>query len=137
MRLASLVVAGFLFPVVPVAAQDRDTTSAGSSQQDSQGQQPPYVPGVRPSGVNIGDAIKIGGYGSVRYETNSLTAPKPAGFEFRRFVLTTDATPSDRLRAYVEIEFERLGEIEVERQVQRTADGIKSVPETQPVDGWR
>jgi hypothetical protein len=125
MRFASLVVAGFLFPVVPVAAQDRNTTSAGTSQQDSQEQQPPYVPGVRPGGVNIGDVVKIGGYGSVRYETNSLTAPKPAGFDFRRFVLTTDATPSDRLRAYVEIEFERLGEIEVERQVQRTADGIR------------
>jgi hypothetical protein len=125
MRFASLVVAGFPLLVVQVAAQDRNTTSAGSSQQDSQGQQPPYVPGVRPGGVNIGDAVKIGGYGSVRYETNSLTAPKPAGFDFRRFVLTTDATPSDRIRGYVEIEFERLGEIEVERQVQRTADGIK------------
>jgi hypothetical protein len=74
--------------------------------------------------VSITDKVTMGGYGSVRYETNSLKEPnKPAGFDFRRFVLTTDATPNDRLQAYVEIEFERLGEIEIERGLQRTGTG--------------
>ena len=65
----------------------------------------------------------MGGYGSVRYETNSLHEPKPAGFDFRRFVLATDATPNDRLQAYIELEFERLGEIEIERAAARTGTG--------------
>src|SRR5262249_30320990 len=74
------------------------------------------TPGVRAGSVNITDKVTMGGYGSVRYETNSLKEPnKPAGFDFRRFVLATDATPSDRLQAYIELEFERLGEIEIEK----------------------
>lgn len=141
MRFASLVLASFLVVVGHAAAQERatavaegsstagdqnpGTTPATSPQQDSKGHQPPYAPGVRPGGVNIGDVVKIGGYGSVRHETNSLAAPKPAGFDFRRFVLTTDATPNDRVRAYVEIEFERLGAIEVKRRIKPAADGIK------------
>ena len=69
--------------------------------------------------------MTIGGYGSMRYEDNTLDKPKPgSGFDFRRFVLTADATPNDRLQAYVEIEFERLAEIEVERGVDRRADGV-------------
>lgn len=113
-------------PEVAPADQGKITTSAaGEAAQDPPGQPPPYVPGVRPGGINVGEAVKIGGYGSVRYESNSLTAPKPAGFDFRRFVLTTDATPTDRVRAYVEIEFERLASIEVERTVQRTTNGVK------------
>ena len=56
--------------------------------------------------------------------SNNLDEPKPSGFDFRRFVLTAEATPNDRLQAYVEIEFERLAEIEVERAVQRFDDGV-------------
>lgn len=142
MRFTSLVLAGFLSVVaVPLTAQERAATSAEASstsgnqkagtapaaspQQSLQAQQPPFVPGVRPGGVTLGDGVRIGGYGSVRFEKNSLGSPKPAGFDFRRFVLTADAKPHDRLQAYVEIEFERLGEIEVERSVQRSSDGIK------------
>ena len=70
--------------------------------------------------------VQIGGYGSFRYEANSIN-PAPAiashpqvqnsfnSFDFRRFVLTLDANPTKRLRFYTEIEFERLGNIEVER----------------------
>jgi hypothetical protein len=54
----------------------------------------PQTPGVRPSAVKVNDQVTIGGYGSVRYETNSLDEPKPAaGFDFRRFVLATDISP--------------------------------------------
>ena len=74
----------------------------------------------------LGDAVKIGGYGSFRFETNNIDVGPTFGdlpplrrgfdaFDFRRFVLTLDAVPSDRLRVYSEIEFERLNEIEIER----------------------
>ena len=123
MRLTSWFIIGFLFSGAPLSAQDAPE------------QQPPYAPGVRPGGINLSEAVKVGGYGSVRYESNSLPAPKPSGFEFRRFVLTTDATPNDRIRAYVEIEFERLAEIEVERSVQRSGDGVKFKEELEGGDG--
>ena len=74
--------------------------------------------------MKLSDSVSVGGYGSVRYEKNNLDDPKPSGFDFRRFVLTTDATPNDRLQAYIEIEFERLADIEVERAVQRFDDGV-------------
>ncbi len=84
----------------------------------------PQTPGVRPSAVKVNDQVTIGGYGSVRYETNSLDEPKPAaGFDFRRFVLATDISPNDRLKAYAEIEFERFANIEVEKAVERSRNG--------------
>ena len=139
MRLTPWFVTGFLFVAVPLVAQEPNPSPLATSGQaasapqmarpdsgrEVQSQQPTYAPGVRPGGVSIGDAVKVGGYGSVRFESNSLTNPKASGFDFRRFVLTTDATPADRIRGYVEIEFERFGAMEVERAVQRTTDGVK------------
>jgi len=92
-------------------------------RSDDRARPAPQTPGVRPGGVGLGDIVRVGGYGSMRFETNSLDAPKPAGFDFRRFVLTTDVTPHDRVQAYVEIEFERLAEIEIERSVERSTTG--------------
>lgn len=74
----------------------------------------------------FGDLVRIGGYGSFRFEANNIDKGPAIGalppvrlgfdsFDFRRFVLTTDITPFDRLRVYTEIEYERLNEIEVER----------------------
>jgi hypothetical protein len=98
----------------PNAQQPANPAPTGQTAQN---------PGVRTGGVSASDKVTIGGYGSVRYETNSLEEPKAAGFDFRRFVLTADATPSDRLQAYIEIEFERFGEIEIERALNRTLTG--------------
>ena len=103
-------------------AQSSDAGQSNDSQTTPSRPAPP-VAGVRPGGLNLGDMVRVGGYGSVRFETNSLEAPKPAGFDFRRFVLTTDVTPHDRLQAYVEIEFERFAGIEVERSVARSTSG--------------
>lgn len=74
----------------------------------------------------FGGAVHIGGYGSFRFEANNIDLGPRIGalprirrgfnsFDFRRFVLTTDVTPVDRLRIYTEIEFERFGKIEIER----------------------
>jgi hypothetical protein len=142
MRLTSWFVTGALFIAMPLGAQEQitptdarpsapseqsaaATTAPAAAAPETPVQPPPYAPGVRPGGINLGEAVRVGGYGSARYESSSLAAPKPAGFEFRRFVLTTDATPTDRIRGYVEIEFERFASIEVERAVKRTADGVK------------
>lgn len=84
------------------------------------------APGERYGRGLFGDKVRIGGYGSFRYEANNISDGPAVGnlpvirrgynsFDFRRFVLTLDAAPADRLRVYSEIEFERLGEIEVER----------------------
>ena len=149
MRLTSWFVTGFLFIAVPLVAQEPSAAPSAASGQpapappparpnaepERQSEQPPYAPGVRPGGVSLGDAVKVGGYGSVRFESNSLTAPKPSGFDFRRFVLTTDATPNDRIRGYVEIEFERFGAVEVERSVQKTTDGVKFKEELEGGNG--
>ena len=61
----------------------------------------------------LGD-FKLGGYGSTRFEASDLDRAGNT-FTFRRFVLTGDATIGERLRSVVEIELERLTEVEVER----------------------
>ena len=71
---------------------------------------PPLLP--RPSWLSD---FKLGGYGSTRFEANDLNKFSDS-FTFRRFVLTGDATIGERLRSVVEIEFERLTNLEVERR---------------------
>lgn len=67
-----------------------------------------------------GSRVKLGGYGSVRFENG--TGDDPSTFTFRRFVLTTDARLTDRLSMYSEIEFERFSEIELEKDVFKIRD---------------
>ena len=62
----------------------------------------------------VTDRVKIGGYGSVRFETSSLSNQNTS-FTYRRFVLTTDANIAPRLRGYFELEFERFRELELEK----------------------
>lgn len=126
-RLISFVLVTLVYGMaVPVLAQSAAGGSADPpSEQPTTARPAPQTPGVRPGGYNLGDVVRVGGYGSMRFETNNLESPKPAGFDFRRFVLTTDATPHERVQAYVEIEFERLAEIEIERSVERSTGGAK------------
>jgi hypothetical protein len=58
--------------------------------------------------------FRLGGYGSTRFEASDLDNVGNT-FTFRRFVLTGDATIAERLRGLVELEFERLTNLEVER----------------------
>jgi opacity protein-like surface antigen len=69
------------------------------------------------------DRVKIGGYGSLRYEGNSLHDQSDT-FTFRRFVLTTEAKISPRLRFAAELEFERFRKLELERSVGRSGAGL-------------
>ena len=50
-------------------------------------------------------------------------------------MLATDISPNDRLKAYAEIEFERFGNIEVEKAVERTANGAAFKEELEGGDG--
>jgi hypothetical protein len=59
------------------------------------------------------ERVKIGGYGSTRFEANSATNENTT-FTLRRLVLTGDAAIAPRLRSYFELEFERFRELERE-----------------------
>lgn len=68
------------------------------------------------SGASWADKVSIGGYGSVRAEASNLDEQNDT-FTFRRFVLTADARPTDRLQTYLELEFERFAELELEKEI--------------------
>ncbi|HCU25664.1 MAG TPA: hypothetical protein DF383_11670 [Deltaproteobacteria bacterium] len=68
--------------------------------------------------------FKLGGYGSIRFSTDSAQDLNDT-FTFRRFVLTTDAKIASRFRIYSEIEFERFRKIELERNVIVEDGGIE------------
>lgn len=89
-------------PVPPVTAQPPTTPA------------PPAEPSAPGRAYGLGD-FKLGGYGSTRFEASDLNQLSDT-FTFRRFVLTGDATIGERLRSVVELELERLTEIEVERR---------------------
>lgn len=127
-----VLLALFVSTSAPGLAQSANSEPPGGSTAS---RPPLQTPGVRPGGIGLGDGVRVGGYASVRFEASSLEPPKPAGFDFRRFVLTTDVTPHDRLQAYVEIEFERLAEIELERSVKRSASGAKFKEELEGGNG--
>lgn len=98
---------------------------------------PPTVATAETSGSGAAlngllDRVKLGGYGSVRYEGSSLDDQKHT-FTFRRFVLTADANIAPRLRAYMELEFERFRKLEIEKTTGRNAEGGTTVE--QAVDG--
>lgn len=69
------------------------------------------------------DRLQLGGYGSLRFETNDAGVGR--GFTMRRFVLTTDARLSSRIRLYTETELERLHEIEIEKGARAEAGGLR------------
>ena len=69
------------------------------------------------------DRVRIGGYGSLRYEVTDNPADKNS-FELRRFVLAGDATIAPRLSAYFELEFERFRKLEVEKNLGPAEGGL-------------
>ncbi|MFQ5668686.1 MAG: hypothetical protein ACE5I7_19970 [Candidatus Binatia bacterium] len=71
------------------------------------------------------DRVKVGGYGSFRFEHSDLDELKNT-FTFRRFVLTTDANIAPRLRAAIELEFERFRKIELEKGLRATGRGLRA-----------
>jgi hypothetical protein len=76
----------------------------------------------------ITDRVKIGGYGSMRYEASNIDE-QHSTFTFRRFVLTADANVAPRLKSYLELEFERFRKLELEK-ASEPADGGLTVEQT-------
>jgi hypothetical protein len=82
----------------------------------------------------LAERVKIGGYGSVRFESNSLKEQSNT-FTFRRFVLTADAKPADPMQVYMELEFERFTQLELERKVQPMGGGLTVEEAIEGTDG--
>ena len=74
---------------------------------------------------NIASRVAIGGYGSVRFETDSPSDTNST-FTLRRFVLTADANIAPRLRSYFELEFERFRKLELEQTGGASGSGFES-----------
>ncbi len=60
--------------------------------------------------------VKLGGYGSVRFEASDADKGN-TGFTFRRFILALEAEPADRLETHLELELERFTQLEVEKGI--------------------
>ena len=102
-------------PVVPAAPAAAAPAPATPVVQTAE--PPSALAALKPSWLSD---IKIGAYGSTRFEASDLPSVGDS-FTFRRFVLSGDATIADRIRSVFELEFERLTEIEVEKKT--TAEG--------------
>lgn len=66
----------------------------------------------------------IGGYGSVRFEAGDAEGAN-TGFTFRRFVLALDSQVTDRLETYLELEFERFTQLELEKGIAAEPGGFE------------
>jgi hypothetical protein len=65
----------------------------------------------------VADRVKVGAYGSMRFEASDLDEQNNS-FVLRRLVLTSDANIAPRLHAYFELEFERFRKLELERELE-------------------
>ena len=74
---------------------------------------------------SLASRVAVGGYGSVRFETDS-PSDLNSTFTLRRLVLTTDANIAPRLRAFVELEFERFRKLELEQTGVPSGSGLET-----------
>ena len=83
---------------------------------------------------DIVDRVKLGAYGSVRFEHNTLDDIHNT-FTLRRLVMTTDANIAPRLRSFFELEFERFRELEVEKDFAGTDQGFETEQAIEATNG--
>jgi hypothetical protein len=100
-------------PVAPVAPQAEVKPPAEETARAEK----------KPIQRQILDRVKLGAYGSVRYEASSLE-DQHSTFTFRRFVLTADANIAPRLHAMMELEFERFRQLELEKTAAPAEGGL-------------
>jgi len=72
----------------------------------------------------LAERVRLGGYGSFRYEYLTAAHEDLNTFTLRRLVLTADARPVDRISIYTELEFERFLQIEVEESTTSKEGGL-------------
>lgn len=103
--------------------QKKDTEEVKKRQDASVQQVQTTQDEFRERTLSLLDRVKIGGYGSLRFESNSLDNLQNT-FTFRRFVLTTEAKIAPRLHLYTELEFERFRKLELEQNVSKADNGL-------------
>ena len=103
--------------------QQKDTEEARKRQAENQQQVQTVQEQVTEQTLNLLERVKIGGYGSLRFESNSLHNLENT-FTFRRFVLTTEAKIAPRLHFNLELEFERFRKLELERSTGPAGSGL-------------
>lgn len=114
--------------------QAQDKQQALESKVDAQQKQIEALADRENPSTGLLDRVKIGGYGSVRGEVTNLDNQRDT-FTFRRFVLTTDAQINDRLQTYLELEFERFAEIELEKETNAGDDEFEAVQAVEGTNG--
>jgi hypothetical protein len=108
------------------AAQQKAAAEQQERDKQAQEQQAKDAATKTVAGVDyraLLDRVKVGGYGSTRYEASDLKEQKNE-FVLRRFVLTVDANIATRLRSYFELEFERFHKLEIEKTVHPANGGL-------------
>lgn len=78
--------------------------------------------------TSVLDRVRLGGYGSVRYEASNLADQRDT-FTFRRLVFTTEAQLHPRLSFYSELEYERFRKLELERSSFPDSGGLTTKQE--------
>jgi hypothetical protein len=103
--------------------QKKDVEEVKKKQEDSVQQVQTAQEEFKEKTLGLLDRVKIGGYGSLRFESNSLDNLENT-FTYRRFVLTTDAKIAPRLRFNMELELERFRKLELERSTGKADNGL-------------
>lgn len=103
--------------------RQKDTEEAHKRQEEQTEQVQTVKEQVTEQTLSLLERVKLGGYGSFRFESNSLDNLENT-FTFRRFVLTTEAKIAPRLHFYSELEFERFRKLELEQSAGPADSGL-------------
>jgi opacity protein-like surface antigen len=103
--------------------QKKDTEEVKKRQDENVQQVQTTQDEFKERTLSLLDRVKIGGYGSLLFEDNSLNQLHDT-FTFQRFVLTTDAKIAPRLHFYTELEFEHFRKLELEHDVGPAGAGL-------------
>jgi hypothetical protein len=114
--------------------QKKDTEESKKRQEESVQQTQTAQEEFKEQTLNLLDRVKIGGYGSMRFESNTLD-DQPNTFTFRRLVLTTEAKIAPRLHLYTELEYERFRKLELEHGVGKADNGLLATQAVGGTDG--
>ena len=116
------------------AQQQQELVETKKRQDESLQQVQTLQEEFRTQTLGLLERVKLGGYGSARFEANSLDKLHDT-FTLRRLVLTTDAKIAPRLRFYLELEYERFRKLEIERGVAREDGGLEVEEEIEGTSG--
>jgi hypothetical protein len=105
-------------PAAPAGAQPAPVVTAQSRPERAETPMPTTP-------LPFTDRVRVGGYGSMRFSVTDNPELKNT-FDLRRFVLTADARVASRLSAYMELEFERFRQLEIEKSLAPAEGGLSA-----------